>query len=61
MAIYENLANKINNIDTQWEGHSGQEVEDFVCRHIITGGEYNSQEQKLYLTSFLLALAQQIL
>lgn len=49
MAIYENLANKINNIDTQWEGHSGQEVEDFVCRHIITGGEYNSQEQKLYL------------
>ena len=31
MAIYENLANKINNTNTEWEGHTGQEVEDFVC------------------------------
>lgn len=54
MAIYENLANKINNTDTAWEGHTGQEVEDFVCRKLkeanIESASYDSGTSILTLT-----------
>ena len=54
MAIYENLANKINNTNTEWEGHTGQEVEDFVCRKLkeanIESASYDSGTSILTLT-----------
>ena len=34
MAIQEILARPITNIAESWEGHTGQEVEDFVCRKL---------------------------
>ena len=27
-------------IEDAWEGHSGQQVEDFICRNVITEGSY---------------------
>lgn len=49
MAIHESLANKINDVTEGWNQHTGQEVEDFVCRNIITGGEYDEEHEKLLL------------
>lgn len=34
MAKFENLPNQITDIDTQWEQHTGWEVEDFISRKI---------------------------
>lgn len=49
MAIHESLKRKITSITEDWQDHTGQEVEDFVCRNFITGGEYDSVEEKLHL------------
>lgn len=34
MAKFENLPNQITDLLTEWDGHSGMEVEDFICRKI---------------------------
>ena len=34
MAKFENLPNQITDLATEWDGHSGMEVEDFICRKI---------------------------
>lgn len=34
MAKFENLPNQITDLETNWDGHSGMEVEDFICRNI---------------------------
>lgn len=56
MAKFDNLPNKITDLNTQWEGHSGQEVEDFLTRNIenlekadVKSMEYDSTAQTLYL------------
>ena len=32
MAKFDNLASPIQDLNTEWEGHSGTEVEDFLTR-----------------------------
>ena len=49
MAIHESLANRITSLSEAWHNHTGQEVEDFVCRNIITDGEYDTDAQELHL------------
>jgi hypothetical protein len=34
MAKFDNLPNQILDTDTEWDGHSGMEVEDFITRKI---------------------------
>nr|UVX55551.1 MAG: hypothetical protein [Bacteriophage sp.]UWG93913.1 MAG: hypothetical protein [Bacteriophage sp.]DAE31192.1 MAG TPA: hypothetical protein [virus sp. ctML55]DAW92050.1 MAG TPA: hypothetical protein [Bacteriophage sp.]DAX00440.1 MAG TPA: hypothetical protein [Bacteriophage sp.] len=34
MAKFENLPNQITDLATEWDGHSGMEVEDFISRKI---------------------------
>nr|DAX09089.1 MAG TPA: hypothetical protein [Bacteriophage sp.] len=34
MAKFENLPNKIENLETEWDQHSGMEVEDFITRNL---------------------------
>ena len=50
MAKFEDLPNKIENLETEWDQHSGMEVEDFITRRIenvegqdITNAEYNPE------------------
>lgn len=54
MAIQEILARPITNIAENWEGHTGQEVEDFVCRKLqaanIESASYDSGTSMLTLT-----------
>ena len=34
MAIHENLIDKINALSDSWEGKTGEQVEDFICRRL---------------------------
>lgn len=34
MAKFDTLGNRIEDIATEWDGHSGMEVEDFICRKL---------------------------
>ena len=52
MAKFENLPNQITDLDTEWNNHSGSEVEDFLTRQIeasqnqdIVSIDYNSDGQ----------------
>jgi hypothetical protein len=53
MAIHENLSNSIANKENPyaepWQDHYGTEVEDFVTRNMIIGGEYDTNTEKLFL------------
>ena len=49
MAIYSNVDKRIEDSKEAWQGRTGQEVEDFVCRNLITGGEYDSTNENLHL------------
>ena len=54
MAIQEILARPIKTIEEKWDGHTGQEVEDFVCRKLqeanIESVTYDSGTSTLTLT-----------
>lgn len=54
MAKFEDLPNKIENLETEWDQHSGMEVEDFITRNletldnnIIVNGTYEDELLKL--------------
>lgn len=54
MAKFESLPNQITDLNTEWDGHSGMEVEDFISRNIetldnnvITSGTYEDETLKL--------------
>lgn len=56
MAKFENLPNQIIDLETEWDGHSGMEVEDFISRKIektegqnIVDMEYDSATSMLTL------------
>lgn len=56
MAKFEDLPNKIDNLDTEWDGHSGMEVEDFISRNLenldkadVKSIQFDSASQKLTL------------
>lgn len=49
MAKFENLPNQITDLLTEWDGHSGMEVEDFITRSLIKGIEYDSTSEYLKL------------
>ena len=55
MAKFEDLPNKIENLETEWDQHSGMEVEDFITRNlenldnnIIESGTYEDELLKLF-------------
>ena len=55
MAKFEDLPNKIENLETEWDQHSGMEVEDFITRNletldnnIIESGTYENELLKLF-------------
>ena len=55
MAKFDNLPNSIPDKDTEWNGHSGMEVEDFITRNledldnnIIDSGSYEDEILKLH-------------
>lgn len=55
MAKFNDLPNKIQDISTEWNGHSGMEVEDYITRNIetldnniIDSGSYEDQILKLH-------------
>lgn len=57
MAKFEDLPNKIENLETEWDQHSGMEVEDFITRKIetvegqdIVKAEYSPETGILSLT-----------
>lgn len=56
MAKFENLPNKIENLETEWDQHSGMEVEDFITRNLesldkadVKSIQFDSASQKLTL------------
>lgn len=56
MAKFENLPNQITDLLTEWNGHSGMEVEDFITRNLenldkadIKSIQFDSASQKLTL------------
>lgn len=56
MAKFENLSNQITDLLTEWNGHSGMEVEDFITRNLenldksdIKSIQFDSASQKLTL------------
>lgn len=56
MAKFDNLPNQITDLTTHWEGHSGQEVEDFLTRNLenldkadVKSMQYDSATQTLSL------------
>lgn len=56
MAKFENLPNQITDVLTEWNGHSGMEVEDFITRNLenldkadIKSIQFDSASQKLTL------------
>lgn len=55
MAKFEDLPNQITSLETEWDGHSGMEVEDYISRNIeeldnnvIESGIYEDETLKLY-------------
>jgi hypothetical protein len=54
MAKFDALGNKITSIATEWDGHSGMEVEDFICRKLesanIIDASYDGGTNMLTLT-----------
>ena len=56
MAKFEDLPNKIENLETEWDQHSGMEVEDFITRNLenldnsdVKSIQFDSTSQKLTL------------
>ena len=56
MAKFENLPNQITDVLTEWNGHSGMEVEDFITRNLenldkadIKSIQFDSASQKLII------------
>ena len=54
MAKFEDLPNRITDLETEWDGHSGMEVEDFISRKIeevdnntLVDGTYEDEILKL--------------
>lgn len=51
MAKFENLPNQIPDLNTEWDGHSGMEVEDFISRKLeqanVVDMQYDATTSKL--------------
>lgn len=40
MAIFEDLENKIESLETPWNGKTGQQVEDLISRHLVNSMDF---------------------
>lgn len=49
MAVNDKVQKRIVDPSESWQDRTGQEVEDFVCRHLIIDGEYDVDAQELHL------------
>lgn len=49
MAIYDEFENNQIKDTDGWENKTGKQVEDYICRNFITGGEYDKDEEVLIL------------
>ena len=48
MAVFETLNDRIDSIETAWNGKSGEQVEDFISRNLVGGMSYNNSILTIY-------------
>jgi len=48
MAVFTNLENRIPDVNTEWNGKSGEQVEDYISRNLVGGMEYKDSILTIY-------------
>ena len=48
MAVFKNLNDRIPDINTEWNGKSGEQVEDYISRNLVGGMSYKNSTLTIY-------------
>ena len=48
MAVFKTLNDRIDNIETAWNGKSGEQIEDFISKNLVGGMSYDNSTLTIY-------------
>ena len=48
MAVFKTLNDRITDVTTEWNGKSGEQVEDYISKNLVGGMSYNNSTLTIY-------------
>ena len=48
MAVFKTLNDRITDVNAEWNGKSGKQIEDFISKNLVGGMSYNNSTLIIY-------------